>query len=185
MLGAARAILQLLAYEIPFFLSILGAALLANSWQLSEITHYYQLHPARALINALGLVVALVALVGKLERVPFDAPEAETEIVAGSFTEYSGRLLAIFRLAISIEMIVGASLIAAVFLPFGLDVHPIVGFVLYLVKVFFVVAVLSVLRTIFARLRIDQMLDFCWRIAAPIAFTQLFINLVAKGLLQT
>ena len=49
--------------------------------------------------------LSLLALLGKLERVPFDIPEAETEIVAGSFTEYSGRLLAIFRMAVSIEMI--------------------------------------------------------------------------------
>ena len=101
---------------------------------------------------------------------PFDIPEAETEIVAGSFTEYSGRLLALFRLAIDIEMVVGASLLAAVFLPFGLTFGPVVGFVLYLVKVLFVVALLSLLRTMFARLRIDQMINFCWKYCGPGGF---------------
>ena len=180
MLGAARSILQLLAYEVPFFLSILGAALLANSWKLSDISLYYQQHPARALVNVLGLAVALVALLGKLERVTFDAPEAETEIVAGSFTEYSGRLLAIFRLAISIEMIVGATLIAAVFVPFGLDLVAF-AFPIYVVKVLVIVALMALARSLFARLRIDQMIDFCWRIAAPVAFLQVLIDLWAKG----
>jgi NADH-quinone oxidoreductase subunit H len=182
MLGAARSILQLLAYEVPFFLSILGAALLADSWKLSDISLYYQQHPARALVNVLGLAVALVTLMGKLERVPFDAPEAETEIVGGSFTEYSGRLLAIFRLAIGVEMIVGATLIAAVFVPFGLDTG-VFAFPLFVVKVLVIVALLALARSLFARLRIDQVISFCWQIAAPIALAQVLIDLGAKGVL--
>jgi NADH-quinone oxidoreductase subunit H len=184
MLGAVRSIMQLFAYEIPLYLSILAPALLADTWSLSEMSAYYHLHPLRALLNVIALAVSLVALMGKLERVPFDIPEAETEIVAGSFTEYSGRLLALFRLTIDIEMVVGCSLLAAVFVPFGLDLGPVVGFVLYVVKVLALVAVLSLARTIFARLRIDQMLDFCWRIVAPVAFVQMVIVLVAKGLVK-
>jgi NADH-quinone oxidoreductase subunit H len=121
-----------------------------------------------------------VALLGKLERVPFDIPEAETEIVAGSFTEYSGRYLAFFRLAIDCEAIVCASLLAAVFLPFGLGLGPWIGFVLYLAKVLAILAVLALLRTLFARLRLDQMVDFCFRVIAPVAFLQVVLNLVLK-----
>jgi NADH-quinone oxidoreductase subunit H len=183
MIGAARTIMQMFAYEIPLFLSILAPALLANSWSLSEVSQYYGEHPALAALNAIGLCVALVALLGKLERVPFDIPEAETEIVAGSFTEYSGRRLAFFRMATNVEMIVGASLIAAVFLPFGLNLGPAVGVALWLVKVLAVVVILAVLRTVFARLRIDQMINFCWKFVAPLAFLQLIIDLVAKGVL--
>ena len=73
-------------------------------------------------------MIAIVALLGKLEKVPFDIPEAETEIVAGAFTEYSGRLLALFRMAIDMELVVGASLLAAVFLPFGLHLSACGGF---------------------------------------------------------
>jgi len=125
--------------------------------------------------------VSLVALMGKLERVPFDIPEAETEIVAGSFTEYSGRLLAMFRLAISVEMIVGATLIAAVFLPFGLDWGKPLGFLFYVVKTVGIVVALTLFRTVFARLRIDQMIDFCWKYVAPVAFVQLLVDLLVKG----
>ena len=93
MIGAARSIMQLFAYEIPLFLAILAPALLAGTWSLSGMSLFYAHRPLLSLLNLLGLAIALVALLGKLERVPFDAPEAETEIVAGTFTEYSGRLL--------------------------------------------------------------------------------------------
>lgn len=180
-LGAVRSITQLFAYEIPLFISVLAAALLANTWSLSEMAAFYNAKPWLLLFNLIGFGVATVALLGKLERVPFDSPEAETEIVAGSFTEYSGRFLAYFRMAIDCEMVVGATFLAAVFMSFGLSLPPLLGFVLYLVKIFFIIAVLSLLRTVFARLRIDQMVDFCWKWAAPIAFSQVLINLILKG----
>lgn len=184
MLGAARTVMQLFAYEIPLFLSILAPAMLADSWSLSKVSAFYTAHPLLMVVNILGFVLSMVALLGKLERVPFDIPEAETEIVGGTFTEYSGRLLALFRLACGIEMIVGTSLIAAVFLPFGLGLAAPLAFVLYVLKVLFLVAVISLLRSLAARLRIDQMIDFCWKIAAPLAFVQVLVDLVVKGALK-
>jgi NADH-quinone oxidoreductase subunit H len=180
-IGAVRSVTQLFAYEIPLLLALLAPALLANSWSLSDITVYYSAHPWYWLFNLVGFGVALVALMGKLERVPFDIPEAETEIVAGSFTEYSGRFLAFFRWAIDIEVIVGSSLLAAVFLPFGLGLTPLLAFSLYLLKIFFIIFLLALFRTVMARLRIDQMIDFCWRVVAPIAFAQVLFNLFLKG----
>ncbi len=185
MLGAVRSLMQMFAYEIPLFLAILAPALLAGTWSLSKMSEFYSIHPALAAFNVIGFGIALVALLGKLERVPFDIPEAETEIVAGSFTEYSGRLLAIFRLAIDIEMVVGSALVAAVFLPFGLGLGVYLGSLLFLVKVMLVVGILTVLRTVMARLRIDQMIDFCWKIVAPLAFVQIVVDLVVKGWLAS
>jgi NADH-quinone oxidoreductase subunit H len=184
-IGAVRSITQLFAYEVPLFMGVLAPCLLANSWSLSEVTAFYQLHPGYAVFNIIGFAVSLVALLGKLEKVPFDIPEAETEIVAGPFTEYSGRYLALFRMAVDIELVVGASLVAAVFLPFGMtEAVPLgLGVVIYVVKVLIVVALISLLRTLFARLRIDQMVDFCWKWMAPAALVQLLINLLVKGCL--
>ena len=182
-LGAVRSITQLFAYEVPLFMSILAPALLANTWSLSEMTVFYTRHPGYWLFNLIGFAVAQVALLGKLEKVPFDIPEAETEIVAGTFTEYSGRLFGLFRLAIDIEAVVGSALLAAVFLPFGLTVNPILGFVIFVLKVLLIIAMLSLFRTVFARLRIDQMMDFCWKYVAPIAFLQLLVNLILKGVI--
>ncbi|MDO8535504.1 MAG: NADH-quinone oxidoreductase subunit H [Candidatus Omnitrophota bacterium] len=182
-LGAVRSITQLFAYEVPLFISILAPALLANTWSLEKMAIFYTAHPWYWMINLLGFFIALVAMLGKLEKVPFDIAEAETEIVAGTLTEYTGRLLGLFKLALDIETIVGASLLAAVFLPFGLGLTPIPGFILYVVKVLFIISLLSLARTVFARLRIDQMMQLCWKYIAPLAFLQLLISLLLKGIL--
>ena len=182
-LGAVRSITQLFAYEIPLLIALLSPALLADTWSISGMTMYYQAHPWHWLFNLIGFGVALVTLLGKLERVPFDAPEAETEIVAGSFTEYSGRYLAFFRMAIDAEAIVSSSLVAAVFLPFGLGLPLWLGIIVYLAKLAAILFALALLRTVFARLRMDQMINFCWRYVAPIAFLQVIIDLVVKEFL--
>ena len=183
-LGAMRSLTQLFSYEIPLLASILASALLANTWSLSEITVFYMRHAGLWALNLPGFGIAIIALMGKLEKGPFDIPEAETEIVAGSLTEYSGRLLAIFRMTINVELIVGASLLAAVFLPFGLQFNPVIGFTLFILKVLLIVTIISLFRTVLARLRIDQMIDFCWRYLVPIAFVQLIINMIMKGILS-
>lgn len=181
MIGAVRCLTQLFAYEVPLFMAVLSPALLAGTWSLGEIAVFYTAHPFYFFFNLIGFAVAVVALLGKLEKVPFDIPEAETEIVGGSFTEYSGRYLALFRLAIDLEMVVGSSLLAAVFLPFGLSLNPYLGFVLYLAKVLLVIVLLTVARTVVARLRIDQMVMFCWKILVPAALVQIVVTLIVKG----
>lgn len=183
MIGAVRSLTQLFAYEVPLFLAILASALLANTWSVSEIAHFYAGHPGYWAFNLLGFAIALISLLGKLEKVPFDIPEAETEIVAGPFTEYSGRLLALFRLSMDIEMVVMASLLAAVFLPFGLHLPAWGCFIVYLVQVFLIIFLISLLRSAFARLRLDQMINLCWKYFAPLAFLQVLINLILKGVL--
>ncbi|MDP3791731.1 MAG: NADH-quinone oxidoreductase subunit H [Candidatus Omnitrophota bacterium] len=180
-IGAVRSITQLFAYEVPLFISMLSPALLANTWSLKEMAVFYTAHPWYWTFNLLGFFVSLAAMLGKLEKVPFDIAEAETEIVAGTFTEYSGRLLALFRLGIDIEAIVGASLLAAVFLPFGFTLPPVLAFIVYLAKVLFIIALMTLARTVFARLRIDQMMQLCWKYIAPLAFVQLLTVLIIKG----
>jgi NADH-quinone oxidoreductase subunit H len=183
LLGATRTLTQLFAYEVPLFVSILSSAFLADTWSLSEIAAFYSRHPGYWLFNLIGFLIGVFSLLGKLEKAPLDIPEAETEIVAGSFTEYSGNLFAFFRLAINVEMIVGASLLAAVFLPFGLSLGPVAGFMFYLAKVLFVVILLSLSHAIFARIRIDQMVSLCWKFVAPLGFAQLVLNMIIKGTL--
>jgi len=180
-MGAVRSLTQLFAYEVPLYMALLAPALLARTWSLEQMALWYTEHPAWMLANLLGFLVAIVALQGKLEKVPFDIPEAETEIVGGTFTEYSGRLLAVFRMAIDMEMVVGAALLAAVFLPFGLGLHPVLVFLLFLGKVLFLVALAALLRALFARLRIEQMVDFCWRILMPAALLQLLVTVLLSG----
>jgi NADH-quinone oxidoreductase subunit H len=182
-LGSVRTITQLFAYEVPLFMALLGPAILAGSWSVSEIAGFYHQHPMMALYNIPGFLVAVIAMQGKLERVPFDIPEAETEIVAGSFTEYSGRHLALFRMAIDIEMIVLVSLIAAIFFPLFATDNLALGVIIYLVKTIFLVFVLALIRSLMARLRIEQMVNFCWKYLAPVAILQIVIDLLVKGVM--
>jgi len=181
--GAVRALTQLFAYEVPFLVGLLSPAIVAGTWSLGGMAEFYRVHPLYWTANLVGFGVCLIALQGKLEKVPFDIPDAETEIVGGTFTEYSGRLLAFFRMAIDMELVVGSALLSAVFLPFGLGLPPALGFVLFLVKVSLIVVVLAILRAIVARLRIDQMVEFCWKYLAPAALLQLAISLAVKGVL--
>lgn len=182
-IGSVRAVTQLFGYEVPLFMSVLAAALLADTWSMKEIVLFYTKHPLFCLFNLPGFAVSLVALLGKLEKTPFDIPEAETEVVAGIFTEYSGRLLALLRLAMNIEMVAGSALFVAVFFPFSLTLGPALGFIIFIAEVLAIVALLSLLRTVMARVRIDQMINFCWKYMVPVALAQLLLNLVLKGVL--
>ena len=182
-LGSIRAMTQFFAYEVPLYMSLLGPALLAGSWSISDITAFYQANPLLTLVNIPGLFVALVATQGKLERVPFDIPDAETEIVGGTFTEYSGRLLAMFRMTIDSELVVMAALFSAIFFPFYIPGNAVLGLLVFLIKVLFVVVLLTIMRTAFARLRIDQMISFCWKVLAPVSLAQVLIDLIVKGAL--
>ncbi len=180
-IGATRALTQLFAYEVPLLLSVLASALLAGTWSLSELTRFYDAHPGWWLFNLVGFVVALIALLGKLEKVPFDIPEAETEIVAGYLTEYSGSLYAFIRLALNVEMIVGSALLAAVFFPWGLSCGPLAGFAFFILKLLVIMALITLLRSALARLRIDQMIQFCWKYVSTLAFAQVIATLIFKG----
>jgi NADH-quinone oxidoreductase subunit H len=183
MVGALRSLTQLFAYEVPLYMAVLAPAILAQTWSLTTMAAFYDAHPLLTLANLPGLLVAIVALQGKLEKVPFDMPEAETEIVGGTFTEYSGRLLAIFRMALDMELVVGAALIATVFLPFGVSLHPAAATALLLVKVLGLIALSALIRTVMARLRIEQMVVFCWKVLLPVALFQLFLNVILAGVL--
>ncbi|MCR4397090.1 MAG: NADH-quinone oxidoreductase subunit H, partial [Candidatus Saccharicenans sp.] len=182
-IGGARVLTMLFGYEVPLFLSVLSPAVLANSWRLAEIAAFYRQRPALALVNLLGFVIALVCVQAKLERTPFDIPHAETEIVGGTFTEYSGKKLAIFRLMMDAEMVVAAGLLATVFLG-GFPGGPILGLLNFIVKTLFVIFFLSLIRATTSRIRVDQVVSFAWKYLAPLAILQLLIVILVKGLIS-
>jgi len=182
-IGGARVLTMLFGYEVPLFLAVLSPAILADSWRLAEIAAFYQQKPLLLLTNLLGFIVAVIAVQAKLERTPFDIPHAETEIVGGTFTEYSGKKLALFRLTFDIEMVVSSGLLAAVFLG-GFPGGAVVGFLHFVVKTLFVIFLLSLLRALTARIRIDQVVSFAWKYLAPLAVLQLLVTILLKGLLS-
>ena len=174
LVGATRTLTQLFSYEAPFMLALLGPALVAHSWQISEITTFTN---SRWLIvsQPLGFLVAVIALMGKLELPPFDAPEAETEIVAGALTEYSGRGLALFRLGKDVAFVIGLTLIASFYL--GGITNP----VLFFVKTLALLLVVVALQALFARLRIDQTVGLWWRYGTLLVLAQWFVTILWQG----
>lgn len=175
LVGATRTFTQLFSYEAPFMLALLGPALVAGSWQINEITAYTETHWL-IFTQPLGFIVVIIGLMGKLELPPFDAPEAETEIVAGALTEYSGRGLALFRLGKGVEMVVGLTLVAAFYL--GGVANP----VLFLVKTLALLVIVAVLQAVLARLRIDQTVGIWWRYGALLVLVQWLFMFVGQRL---
>lgn len=177
LVGATRTLTQLFSYEAPFLLALLGPALAAGSWQIREIVAYAS---DRWLLftQPVGFVVALIGLVGKLELPPFDAPEAETEIVAGALTEYSGRGLALFRLGKGAELVVGLTLIAAFYL--GGIGNPLA----FLAKTLVLLLGLAGVQVLFARLRIDQTVGLWWRYGTLLVLVQFLVTIAWKGVLS-
>ncbi len=182
-IGGARVLTMLFGYEVPLFLSVLSPAVLADSWRLAEIAAFYRQKPALALVNLLGFIVALICVQAKLERTPFDIPHAETEIVGGTFTEYSGKKLALFRLMMDAEMVVAAGLLATVFLG-GFPGGVFLGLLNFIIKTLFVIFFLSLIRATTSRIRVDQVVSFAWKYLAPLAILQLLIVILVKGLIS-
>jgi NADH-quinone oxidoreductase subunit H len=173
LVGAIRALTQLFAYEAPFLMALLGPAIVAGSWQIDEITRYSATH-LLLLTQPIGFVIAFLGLMGKLEMPPFDAPEAETEIVAGALTEYSGRGLALFHLGRGVELVIGLTLIAAFYLG-GLP-NPLAFFLKTLGLLVFV----AILQSLMTRLRIDQTVGLWWRYGALLVLVQWLVLIGAK-----
>ncbi|MEW6400580.1 MAG: complex I subunit 1 family protein [Chloroflexota bacterium] len=176
-IGATRALTQLFAYEAPFLLALLGPAIAAGSWMIKDVSAYAENH-WMVFTQPVGFVIALIGLMGKLELPPFDAPEAETEIVAGALTEYSGRGLALFHIGKSVELVVAVSLVTAFYL--GGIGNPL----LFLAKTLVIVFLMAMLQAMLTRLRIDQTVGMWWRFGALLALLQIAFLVVVKGWLS-
>jgi NADH-quinone oxidoreductase subunit H len=174
LVGATRALTQMFAYEAPFLLALLGPALAAGSWQISVVNEYARSHWF-VISQPIGFLIALIGLMGKLELPPFDAPEAETEIVAGALTEYSARGLALFKVGKSVELIVGITLVSAFYLG-GLH-----GVLPFLLKTLGVLLLMTTLQSLLTRLRIDQTVGLWWRFGAILVLAQILFTILWKG----
>ncbi|HEY4694098.1 MAG TPA: complex I subunit 1 family protein [Bellilinea sp.] len=174
LIGATRTLTQLFSYEAPFLLTLLGPAIAAGTWQISKINDYAGQNIWLMIAQPIGFAVSLIGLMGKLELPPFDAPEAETEIVAGAMTEYSGRGYALFRLGKDVELVIGLTLVATFYL--GGLANPLQ----FVIKTLALLLVLALLQTAFARLRIDQTVGFWWRAGALLAVVQLIAILLGR-----
>jgi NADH-quinone oxidoreductase subunit H len=176
-IGAMRAVAQLLAFGVPLLLSSLGVVLLTGSLSFSRIVEAQQ-NVWFLIPQLIGAGVFLVAAMAENAAHPFDLPEAESEIVAGYSTEYSGMAFGLFYLAeFGTTFTIGA-VFSTLFLGgwrplFGLTFIPPVLW--FLLKAYLVFGVLVWARFSLPRLRIDQFLSFGWRVLIPLGFLNLFL----------
>ena len=180
-LGGLRALHQMVAYEIPLILSLLGAVLLSGSLNLMAIVNaqssvwYIALQP-------IGAIVFYIGALAELERIPFDLPEADSELVAGWQTEYGGMLFGTFQLANFSRMYVLAGLFTTFFLGGWLGPTIVPPEVWFILKTTVVMIALMLPRSIVPRIRIDMMLRTGWLRLLVLAFANIFLTMLIVSL---
>lgn len=175
LLGAMRNVAQVVSYEIPLILSIAGVVLIAGSLSMNAIVEAQNI--PFILLQPLGFLIFFLAACAEVNRTPFDLLEAESEIVAGFHTEYSGMKFALFYLAEYAEVLVLSAIITTIFLS-GWRGPWLPPFLWFLIKVFAVFFLVFWVRSTIPRLRIDQVMAFAWKGLLPLALINLFITAV-------
>lgn len=172
-IGAVRGAAQMISYELPRTLSVLSLVLLAGSLSTGTIRAQWSLWWLPVL--ALGFIVYFISSIAELNRGPFDLPEAESELVAGYFADYSGIRWAVFMMA-EYGGIVAASLFgAATFFGGGLGVPGPVGGVLFVAISAAIATAMIWAKWTFPRMRVDQLMSLAWKVLTPMALVQLLI----------
>jgi NADH-quinone oxidoreductase subunit H len=169
LLGSMRTCAQLVSYEVSLALSVLGVIIMAGSLSLVDIVHEQEADWWFAVPQLVGLLVFFIAGVAETNRAPFDLPEAETELVAGYLTEYSGMRFGLFSMAEYINMIVLSALCVTLFFGGWLGPVDALGPLWFILKLLVVLFIFIWLRTTVPRLRYDQLMSFGWKVLLPVA----------------
>jgi NADH-quinone oxidoreductase subunit H len=173
LLGAMRDIAAVVSYEIPLIIAAAGVILLAGSLSLNQIVQQQDI--PYVLLQPLGFLIFFLAGCAEINRAPFDLMEADSEIVAGYHTEYSGMKFAMFYLVEYAEALALSSIITTLFLSGWRGPLLPAGF-WFLIKVFFVFFLMIWTRTTLPRVRIDQLMTFTWKFLLPLSVTNLVIT---------
>ncbi len=174
LLGGLRASAQMLSYEVFMGLSLMGTVLLAGSFRLSDIVAA-QRHMWFVIPQFLGFILFLIAGLAETRRLPFDLPEAESELVAGFHSEYSGMKFGMFFVGEYLGVILISAMITVLFFGGwqGPWLPPIVWFV---VKTLFFICLFILLRAALPRPRFDQLMSWGWKIMLPLALLNLLVT---------
>lgn len=192
LMGGLRSSAQLISYELPLGLSLIGVVLMSGTLDLYSIVEQQQGWFGlrwNIIFQPLGFLIYLISAIAETNRVPFDLPEAETELVAGFHTEYSAMKFALFFVAEYINMFTVSALATTLFLggwngP-GVAQFPVLGVFYFLGKVFFFLFLYIWLRGTLPRFRFDQLMNFGWKFLIPLAIFNIILTstLVYLGLI--
>ena len=174
LLGSMRAVAQNISYEIPLLLSTMGVVMATGTMRMSMIVAAQDKNWF-ILTQPLAFLIFLCASLAEANRAPFDIPEAESELVAGFHTEYSGMRFALFFLGEYTAIFISSAISATLFLG-GWHGPFLPGIVWFLLKVYFIVFIVMWIRWTFPRLRSDQLMAFAWKILIPFAIANVFIT---------
>jgi len=173
LIGAMRSIAQVVSYEIPLGLAIIGVVMMAGSLSMNEIVNAQTI--PFILLQPLGFLIYFLAALAEINRCPFDLLEAEQELTTGFNVEYSGMKFALFYLAEYVEVLAVSAIITILFLG-GWKGPLLPPFLWFLIKVFGVFFLIFWVRSTIPRLRIDQVMAFAWKCLLPLALLNLFIT---------
>jgi NADH-quinone oxidoreductase subunit H len=189
-LGGIRSSAQMISYEISMGLSVIPVLLIVGNLNLGQIINWQVQHGWLIIYAPVAFIIFLVASFAETNRLPFDLPEAETELVAGYHTEYGSMKFALFFLGEYSNMIASAGMMVTLFfggwtLPFwGLD-HPagtlaggIVHILIFLVKMLAFIVLFIWVRWMFPRFRYDQLMDLGWRRFLPLALVNILVTAI-------
>ncbi len=185
-LGGLRSAAQQISYEVPLLLSVLGVIMLSSSLNLSDIVAAQQatligpIHSWFIFLQPLGFILYLIAGLAELNRTPFDIPEAESELISGYSTEYSGMKFGFFMLSEYAAIVVIALVGVLMFLggwdgPFVNEV-PLLAPVWLLLKTSALLYLIIWIRGTFPRVRIDQLMNLGWKVMLPLVLANLMIT---------
>jgi NADH-quinone oxidoreductase subunit H len=179
LLGGFRSAAQIISYEVPLTLSVLGVVLLTQSLSMQKIVSAQkEVWSWYIFKQPLGFLIYITAAVAEVNRTPFDIPEAEQEIVAGYNIEYSGMKFAMFFFAEYTNLFTIAAIAATLFLG-GWNGPFLPSWLWFLGKTLFLIFVTMWFKWTFPRIRVDQLMGFAWKFLLPLAF----FNILLTGLL--
>ncbi len=179
LLGGMRVVAQMISYEVPMVLSALGVIMLTGSLSMVSIVEGQSRVPF-IFLQPLGFLIYFISAIAEVQRAPFDLPEAESEIIAGYHTEYSGMKYAMFLLAEYINAFIVAAIAATLFLG-GWQGPLLPPYVWFFLKAYGIYFIVMWLRFTLPRLRIDQLMGLAWKFLVPLAL----VNLLVMGLVIT
>jgi NADH-quinone oxidoreductase subunit H len=174
-IGGLRALFQQTAYEIPLWLSTLGVVMVAGSLSLTGIVQYQQSNGWLIVPQLLGAVLFIITSTAEMERLPFDLPEAESEIMMGWQAEYPGPLFMLVQGPAFVKLYAFSALFTTIYLGGYLGPAPIPPLVWFFAKTLLIIVLIMLFRSTFPRVRIDQLLRQGWTTLLTLSIINIII----------